>query len=103
MLLIGDSLGADGTSNAVQTTSPGKVWLLLSGGFSSQTVTLQYSVDRGATYATLTVDGAEQTFTATTMEQYELPGGVWLRADVSDGGTPTIDVRIGGHNVKSSS
>ena len=87
------------SSNVFHTNVPTKCWVRVSGTFSSQTVTLMESL-AGSTYATFNTDGTDQTFTAATYKLYDLPGGVDFRFDVSNGGSPSINVHVGGPGIE---
>jgi|TARA_A100001391_G_scaffold192346_2_gene166550 hypothetical protein len=99
MQILSETLGADDTSKVFISQQHTKCWVYLSGSFSSQTVTLEASVDN-STFSTFNVDGVDQTFTAGTFKLYDLPGGIFFRFDVSNGGSPDIDIRVAGNGVK---
>ena len=86
-------------SNVFYTEMATKCWVRLGGTFSSQTVTMEESTDN-STFATFTTDATNQAFTVPTYKLYDLPGGIYFRFAVSNGGTPSIDSAVAGTGVK---
>ena len=99
MIQIGSSLGVSSSSTVFKTTINEKVWVRVGGTIGSAAVTIKESLDN-STFSAFVSDDTAQEFSAIGYKLFDLPGGVYFRLDVPAGGSPVLDIHIGGAGVR---
>ena len=89
------------TTGAFETTMHGKVWLHVASEYGGGVVTMQSSIDQGATWADFYPDGTLETLTnagtVTITKLYDLPGGLYWRLENDDTAAATTAYVDGPH------
>lgn len=101
MQALNVAFGASSTSNTFRVNSYGDFWVeMRSGGgagFGGGTITMQSKPENGGSFATYTIDGAAETWTAADKRRY-VDGGIDVRF-VSDGSVSDVDIWFSGCHV----